>query len=115
MYGIIATSAILGIVSGILGTIPMLFWDITEKKHACIIETLKVRALAQDGIVDAETATSLEERLMGGDVEALNEYVRETGIGGEDFLSVKDAPTDSLEEVTVDVQESVIDEGENNQ
>lgn len=52
---------------------------------------------------------------MGGDVEALNEYVRETGIGGEDFLSVKDAPTDSLEEVTVDVQESVIDEGENNQ
>ncbi|MGN0789572.1 MAG: hypothetical protein ACI4MY_06495, partial [Christensenellales bacterium] len=69
----------------------------------------------QDGIVDAETATSLEERLMGGDVEALNEYVRETGIGGEDFLSVKDAPTDSLEEVTVDVQESLVDEGENNQ
>ena len=123
LYGIIATSAILAIVSGILGTIPMFFWDITEKKHACIIETLKVRALAQDGIVDAETATSLEERLMGGDVEALNEYVRETGIGGEDFLSVKDAPDDSIkeaddatvEEVTVDVQESVVDDGENNQ
>ena len=60
------------IAGAIACCIPFLFWDMTEKKHAQMIEDLKQRALEQDkeaGI--EESADELEARLAGITVEEL--------------------------------------------
>lgn len=71
---------VLGIASGVLGAIPMFFWDMTEKKHREIMETLKVRASVQDGVIDEATGKELEEQLLGGDEFAWKNYMQENGI-----------------------------------
>lgn len=80
---------VLGISSGILGAIPMFFWDMTEKKHREIMEVLKVRASVQDGVISEEIGGELEEKLLGGDEFAWKNYMEEHGI--EDSIKKREA------------------------
>lgn len=85
---------VLGISSGVLGAVPMFFWDMTEKKHREIMEVLKVRASVQDGVIEGETGKELENRLLAGEESAWRDYMEEHGI--ED--SVKTNSGDVTEE-----------------
>lgn len=71
---------VLGIASGVLGAVPMFFWDMTEKKHREIMEVLKVRASVSDGVIDEATGEELEAKLLGGDETAWRDYMEEHGI-----------------------------------
>lgn len=76
--------AITSIVGALLCCIPFLFWDMTEKKHAQMIEDLKKRAIEQDknaGI--EESADELEARLAGITVEELLKERERTRINNE--------------------------------
>lgn len=53
---IVRWTVIVGIISGVLGIIPIFFYDLSEKKHAKIIEELKARALAENMALEAEAS-----------------------------------------------------------
>lgn len=74
LYPILRTCFIVGIVSGVLGTIPMLFWNLTEKRHHQIMSVLTVRANLADGQCDEETATDLERRIEAGEPDVLDYF-----------------------------------------
>ena len=74
IYPIIMWSCIAGVISGIIGTIPYLFWNINEKRHEDIIEILKVRAMKEDKVLDEAVADELEAKLENGEHDALREY-----------------------------------------
>lgn len=80
---------VLGVASGILGAIPMFFWDMTEKKHREIMEVLKVRASVQDGVIDGDVGKEIEEKLLAGDEFAWKNYSDEHGI--EDAIKKREA------------------------
>lgn len=80
---------VMGIASGVLGAIPMFFWDMTEKKHREIMEVLKVRASVQDGVINEETGKELEASLLAGDEFAWKNYMTEHGI--EDAIKKREA------------------------
>lgn len=77
---IIRMYCVLGVASGILGAVPMFFWDMTEKKHREIMEVLKVRASVQDGVISEDIGKDLEGRILGGDENAWKNYMEENGI-----------------------------------
>lgn len=54
---IVRWTVIVGIISGVLGIIPIFFYDLSEKKHAEIIEELKARAIAEDMALEAEAGS----------------------------------------------------------
>lgn len=86
---IIRMYCVLGVASAILGAVPMFFWDMTEKKHREIMEVLKVRASVQDGVIEEEQGSMLEEKILGGDEFAWKEYMKEHGI--EDSIKKREA------------------------
>lgn len=55
---IVRWTVIVGIISGVLAIIPIFFYDLSEKKHAEIIEELKARAKAEDMALEAETGSA---------------------------------------------------------
>ncbi|MFY9114471.1 MAG: MFS transporter, partial [Dethiobacteria bacterium] len=69
---IIRTMCIIGIISGILATIPMFFWDLSEKRHRQIMDILKVRANFVDGLCDEQTKINLEARIEAGEENVLS-------------------------------------------
>ena len=68
---IIRTMCIIGIISGIICTIPMFFWDLSEKRHNQIMDILKVRANFEDGLCDEKTKIELEARIEAGEKNIL--------------------------------------------
>ncbi|NLZ27771.1 MAG: MFS transporter, partial [Firmicutes bacterium] len=69
---IIKTMCLVAIISGILGTIPMFFWDLSEKRHNQIMDILKVRASFEDGLCDKKTKIELETRIEAGEENVLS-------------------------------------------
>lgn len=80
LYGIMRTLAGIALGSAVLAAIPYSFWDMTDKKHNCIMQALKVRALHTDGNLDDDTAAALETQIMDGDLNALQSYLEQNGI-----------------------------------
>lgn len=80
LYGIMRTLAGIALGSAVLAAIPYFFWDMTDKKHNCIMQALKVRALHTDGNLDDDTAAALETQIMDGDLNALQSYLEQNGI-----------------------------------
>lgn len=67
----------LGIIASVLCMIPMLFYDLTEKKHANYIRALKIRAIVQN---------YRDHTLSGDDVESLREIVDYADAQGDAFV-----------------------------
>ncbi len=103
IYPIIMYSCVAGTISGILGTIPYLFWDLNEKRHESIIEILKVRALKEDNQITEEVAAGIESKLEKGENNALNEYLATTTLTeAEEYISVKQTDEVNVENVIVE-------------
>ena len=79
LYGILRTMAGIALGSALLAAIPYFFWDMTDKKHNCIMQALKVRAMHTDGNLDDDTAAALETQIMDGDLNALQSYLEQNG------------------------------------
>lgn len=65
---------LIGVVSGTLSIIPMIFWDLTEKRHHQIIDILQVRAYHEDGYCDDDTAKELEQKIENGEENVLDYF-----------------------------------------
>ncbi|MDR1906418.1 MAG: MFS transporter [Clostridiales bacterium] len=72
---IIRICSLIAVFSAIASAIPMMFWDLNEKKHENILEVLKVRAARADGNIDVETAKDLEARILKGETGAYKEHL----------------------------------------
>lgn len=75
---IIRAMCLVGIISGILGTIPMFFWDLSEKRHDQIMDILKVRANCRDGLCDEKTRIELETRIEAGEEDVMSWFTEKT-------------------------------------
>ncbi|MDR0751474.1 MAG: MFS transporter [Christensenellaceae bacterium] len=64
LYPILRTLSILVACSAIASAVPMFFWDLSEKRHAKIMEILKLRAQYEDGSIDKELAQQNESTLI---------------------------------------------------
>lgn len=64
---IMRTMFVIAMISAGLSIIPILFWNITEKRHQQIMDILRVRADYKDGLIDTSKATELEQSLEAGD------------------------------------------------
>lgn len=64
---IMRTMFLIAIVSSILSTLPMFFWNITEKRHHQIMDILRVRADNKDGLIPQPAAAEYEKRIEAGD------------------------------------------------
>ena len=107
LYPIIGASCLLGIASGVLGTIPYFFWDLSERRHQEIIEILKVRAIHGDQKISDEVAEKLETEIEAGAVDALSAYIVEHHIEGlEDYISIKIDSLDTHRDTELSVSSS---------
>lgn len=64
MYGTFKSVTWLGIIASVICIIPIIFYDLSEKKHADIIRILKIRAVVQNdknNELSEEDITSLKE------------------------------------------------------
>ncbi|MDR3263219.1 MAG: MFS transporter [Clostridiales bacterium] len=75
---IIRVCSLIAVFSSIAAAVPMLFWDLSEKKHEEIIEVLKVRAARQDGDITDGNASSLESRILAGEKNAYKDFLSES-------------------------------------
>lgn len=66
--GIISTMSFIGLGATLISIVPMLFWNVSNKRHDQIMEILKVRAAFADGKCDEETKNDLEARIEGGEL-----------------------------------------------
>lgn len=66
--GIISTMSFIGLGATLISIVPMLFWNVSNKRHDQIMEILKVRAAYEDGKCDEETKNDLEARIEGGEL-----------------------------------------------
>ncbi|MFI3229624.1 MAG: MFS transporter [Bacillota bacterium] len=73
IYPIIYSMCGVGVIAGILTTIPYLFWNVSEKDHDKIMEILKVRAVCDNGKCDAEECAELETRILAGEMNLFAE------------------------------------------
>ncbi|MDR1939951.1 MAG: MFS transporter [Clostridiales bacterium] len=64
LFPILRVCTAIAAASAAACAVPMFFWDLSEKKHDKIIDILKLRADAQDGAIDKETAAIQESRLL---------------------------------------------------
>lgn len=74
---IISTMCLIGIASAIIGTIPYLFWDLSEKRHGEIIDILKIRKKVEDEIITAEEGSAYEMRIKDGETNLYKELFEE--------------------------------------
>lgn len=68
---------IIGIASAVIGTIPYLFWDLSEKRHGEIIDILKIRKKVEDEIITAEEGNDYERRIKDGETNLYKELFEE--------------------------------------
>ena len=66
MYGTFKSVTWLGIISSVICIIPIIFYDLSEKKHADYIRALKIRAIVQN---------YKNNELSDDDIEELTEIV----------------------------------------
>lgn len=76
LFNITRTMAGIGLASAVLSAIPFFLWNMTETKHKQIMEVLKVRARRDDGDMDTETASCIEKDILGGNLSALEDYLK---------------------------------------
>lgn len=100
MYRILALVACIG---SILYILPFFFWDLTEKKHAQIIEDLKERAKAQneaDGYADAAVLSSGE--ILEAELTEEERAILHAKVGNTEDLTeeeIKAALTDNFDAI----------------
>lgn len=68
---IIQLNCVVAAGSAVLAVLSMLLWDLTDKKHAQIMDVLGVRALKEDGVIEEGEANVLETKILAGDEEAI--------------------------------------------
>lgn len=71
---------IISAIGGILTGLTFIFWDLSEDKHDRIMEVLKVRKYAKDGIIKKEIQEELITKIEKEDKKALDNYIKENKI-----------------------------------
>ena len=100
LWPIVSTIALISVFSCLLCAIPFFFWDMTEKRHADIMEVLKTRALYEDNIIDLETKEMLELSIEGGDRDALKNYMLENGLNDDQLDTASSDIIDAVESIS---------------
>lgn len=90
MYGTFKSVTWLGIIASVICIIPILFYDLSEKKHADYIRVLKIRAAAEN---------YKNNEISDDDVISLKEIVQYAEESGNEFILDELAKFDCIESI----------------